>query len=220
LAVSNRVKEKSIARKGGKHHMRQRDFITSKMSQESAKLTKGGHHMKRTITVTVMCVAMMLMGTHVRADDPQSRCAQIGQKWVDFWNDGDVTKAFDVFTEDIVYEDVPTGLHASGADEFQAFAQGVFDAFPISRFTLGQSACRGQQGFFEWTWIAEDGRVDPSAPGFCGTGKSFTVRGVAVIAIQGKRISHNSDFWDLVTVLSQLLPEGSDCVARLVGLSE
>jgi steroid delta-isomerase-like uncharacterized protein len=196
--------------------MRQRDFITSKMSQESAKLTKGGHHMKRTITVTVMCVAMMLMGAHVRADDPQSRCAQIGQKWVDFWNGLDVTKAFDVFTEDIVYEDVPSGLHASGADEFKTFAQGFFDAFPNSSFALGQSACdrRGKQGFFEWTWTAVD------SPGFCGTGRSINLRGVAVIAIQDKRISRDSDFSDFATVLRQLLPEGQECVAGLVGLSK
>jgi steroid delta-isomerase-like uncharacterized protein len=176
--------------------------------------------MKRTIAVTALCAAMMLMGVRVWADDAQSRCAQIGQKWVDFWNDGDITKAFDVFTKDIVYEDVPTGMHASGADEFKAFAQGVFDAFPISSFELGQSACRGQQGFFEWTWTAKDGVVDVPGAGFCGTGKEFTVRGVAVIAIQGNRISHNADFWDLATVLRQLLPEGSDCVARLIGLSK
>ena len=196
--------------------MRQRDFITSKLSQESAKLTKGGHHMKRTITVTVMCVSMMLIGAHVRADDAQSRCARIGQKWVDFWNDHDITKAFDVFTEDIVYEDVTLDVHVSGADgTFQAFAQSSFDGFPkLFHFELGQSACQGKQGFFEWTWNAVD------EPGFCGTGKAFTVRGVAVIAIQGKRISRDADFWDLATVLRQLLPEGQECVARLVGLGE
>ena len=176
--------------------------------------------MKRIIAVTIMCVAMLLMGAHVRADDPQSRCAQIGQKWVDFWNDGDVTKAFDVFTKDIVYEDVTLGLHFSGAEEFQAFAQSVFETFPISRFELGQSACRGQQGFFEWTWSAKDGVMDVPGSGFCGTGKPFTVRGVTTIAIQGKRISHNADFWDLATVLRQLLPEGRECVAGLIGLGE
>src|SRR6266568_8889221 len=128
--------------------MRQRDFITSKMSQESAKLTKGGHYMKRTITVTVMCVAMMLLGAHVRADDAQSRCARIGQKWVDFWNDHDITKAFDVFTEDIVYEDIPFDTVYVG-DKFLGFAQGFFEAFPKpnSSFKLGQSACQGQKGF-------------------------------------------------------------------------
>ena len=180
--------------------------------------------MKRTIVVTVMCVAMMLMGAHVRADAPQSRCTRIGQKWVQFNNSKDISTVFDVFTEDIVYEDVPTGAVLDGAEAFQAFAQGFFDAFPDSRFELGQSACQGQQGFFEWTWIAKDGRVgmDPR-PGFCGTGKPFTVRSVAFIEIQGNRISRDADFWDLATVLKQLLMEdqkSSACVARLVGLSK
>src|SRR6266545_5399371 len=85
---------------------------------------KGDHHMKRTRAVTVMCVAMMLMGAHVRADDPQSRCTQIGNNWVNFWNSQDISTAFDVFTEDIGYEDVPTGVVVDGADAFQTFAQG------------------------------------------------------------------------------------------------
>jgi steroid delta-isomerase-like uncharacterized protein len=181
--------------------------------------------MKRTIAVTVTCVAMMLMGAHVRAKEPQSRCAQIGQKWVDFWNSPDVQTAADmfsdVFTEDIEYNDIPTDPTkpvAKGRDELLAFASGFFYAFPNSRFESGQSACQGQQGFFEWTWIAKDGRVEDGRPGFCGTGKSFTVRGVAVIEIQGNRISRNSDFWDLATMLRQLLPEGQECVAGLVGL--
>ena len=157
--------------------------------------------MSRTLAVMCLCVAMVLSGSQVRAKAPQSRCARIGQKWVDFWNGYDVTKAFDVFTEDIVYEDVPSGASASGDEEFRAFAQGFFDACPISSFELGQSACQGQQGFFEWTWTARDS----SGCNFpIGTDKLFTVRGVAVIAIQGNRISRNSDFWDFATVLTQL----------------
>jgi steroid delta-isomerase-like uncharacterized protein len=161
--------------------------------------------MKRTIAVMGMCVTMMLMGVHVRADAPHSRCVQIGQKWVDFWNTKNVQKATDmfsdVFTEDIVYNDIPTdpvNPVAEGRDQLLAFASGFFATFPNSSFALGQSACQGQQGFFEWTWTAVD------KPGFFGTDKSFTVRGVAVIALQGKRISRNSDFWDLATVLRQL----------------
>jgi steroid delta-isomerase-like uncharacterized protein len=176
--------------------------------------------MKRTIAVTVMCVAMLLMGAHAWADDAQNRCTRIGNKWVKFWN-GKIENPFEVFTEDVVYEDLTLDVHVSGADgTFKAFAQGVFDAFPVSRFELGRSTCRGHQGFIEWTFIAEDGRVAPPAPGFCGTGKPFTVRGVAVIEIQGNRISRNADVWDLATVLRQLLPEGRECVAGLVGLGE
>jgi steroid delta-isomerase-like uncharacterized protein len=161
--------------------------------------------MKRTITVIGMCVTMMLMGAYVRADAPHSRCARIGQKWVDFWNAKSADKATalfpDVFTDDIVYNDIPTNPTtpvAEGRDQLLAFASGFFDTFPNSSFALGQSACQVQQGFFEWTWTAVD------KPGFFGTDKSFTVRGVAVIAIQGERISRNSDFWDLATVMGQL----------------
>jgi steroid delta-isomerase-like uncharacterized protein len=175
--------------------------------------------MKPTMAVTVMWGAMLLIGTPVRAQAPQSWCARTGQQWVDFWN-GRIPNPFDVFSEGIVYEDVTLGLQASGAEAFQAFAQGVFAGFPTSSFELGQSACQGQQGFFEWTWIAEDGVVDVPGSGFCGTGNPITVRGVTFIEIQGNRISHNSDFWDLATVLRQLLPEGQECVARLVGLGE
>src|SRR5438093_10006891 len=159
--------------------------------------------MSRTLAVICLCVAMVLSGSQVRAKAPQSRCARIGQKWVDFWNGFNVATAFDVFTEDIVYNDItadPTKPVAEGRDQFLAFAQqGFFVACPISSFELGQSACQGQQGFFEWTWTAVD------SPGcFFGTGKPFTVRGVAVIEIQGNRISRNSDFWDFATVLTQL----------------
>jgi steroid delta-isomerase-like uncharacterized protein len=170
--------------------------------------------MSRILAVMSLCIAIGLIGSQVRADDAQNRCARIGQKWVDFWSGHDVTTAFDVFTEDIVYEDIPTGVVVRGADEFTEFAQGFFDANPILRFALVQSACRGQQGFIEWTAIGLD------APGYCGTGKSITTRGVAIIAIQGKRISRSTDYWDLFSDLRQLLPEGQECVARLLGLSE
>ena len=161
--------------------------------------------MKRTIAVMSLCVTMLVMGVYVRADDAQNRCAHIGQKWVEFWNAKDGQTAADlfsdVFTDDVVYTDIPTDpAHpvAEGRDQLLTFASGFFATFPNSSFALGQSACQGQQGFFEWTWTAVD------KPGFFGTDKSFTVRGVAVIALQGKRISRNSDFWDLATVLRQL----------------
>jgi hypothetical protein len=92
-------------------------------------------------------------------------------------------------------------VHVSGADgTFQAFAQSSFDTFPkLFHFELGQSACQGQQGFFEWTWNAVD------EPGFCGTGNPITVRGVTFIEIQANRISSNSDFWDLAWIFHKLI---------------
>ena len=162
--------------------------------------------MKRTIAVTVLCVAMMLMGAHVRADDAQSRCTRIGNKWVDFWNDQQAERASEVFTTDIVDEDVTLGAVFHGIDALKAFATNVFTTFPQSTFTLVESSCSGQQGFIEWIWNA----VDTPGKGFFGTGQSIEVRGATIIEIHGSRISRNSDYWDYATVLRQLgkLPPG------------
>jgi steroid delta-isomerase-like uncharacterized protein len=171
--------------------------------------------MKRTIAMTIMCVAMMWTGAPVWADDAQSRCTRIGNKWVKFWNGLNAQRASEVFTEDIVYEDVTLGAVFHGIDEFKGFAENAFVTFPHATFTLVNSSCSGQQGVIEWGWNGPDSPI-----GFCGTGKPFTVRGVTIIEIKGNRISRNSDFWDLATVLRQLLPEGQECVARLLGVSE
>ena len=80
--------------------------------------------------VMCLCVAMGLIGSPVWAKDPQSRCARIGQKWVDFWNGLDVTKAFDVFTKDIVYEDVTLGVHAKRSQGVSGVCPGHLRCLP------------------------------------------------------------------------------------------
>jgi hypothetical protein len=120
-----------------------------------------------------------------------------------------------VFTKDIVYEDVALGVLFHGVDALKGFAENVFGTFPQLTFAIVHSSCSDQQGFIEWSMSGTDGPI-----GNCGTGKPFTVRGVAVIEIRGNKISCNADFWDFTTLLRQLLPEGEECVARLVGLGE
>jgi hypothetical protein len=123
---------------------------------------------------------------------------------VEFWNNYDVTKAFHVFTEDIVYQDIPFGAEYDGATAFLEFAQGAFDSFPIRwTFTLVRSSCwptpSGQQGFIEWRWSAVDD------PGLFRTGNQINdVQGVSIIEIHGNRISRNSDYLDIATVMRQL----------------
>jgi steroid delta-isomerase-like uncharacterized protein len=160
--------------------------------------------MTQTTAVTVMCVAMMLLGAPVRAVDAQNRCTRIAHNWVKFWNQDKDILASDVFTEDIMYQDVPLGVVVDGAKAFQAFAQSVFTTFPQSTFTLVKSSCRGQQGFIEWRWSAMDD------PGFFRTMNQIDVQGVAIIEIHGNRIARNTDYWDYATVLRQLdqLPPG------------
>ena len=74
-------------------------------------------------------------------------------------------------------------IHASSSRQESA----DFDDFPISRFELVQATCRGDQGAIEWSQSFEDGRVNPPAAGYCGTGKSMTSREVSIIEIRGTK---------------------------------
>lgn len=169
--------------------------------------------------VVWLWVAIGVLSAPVQATERESRCAQVSHMWEAFWNDRAGTHVLDVFTRDVLYEDLTLDVHARGARELQAFAQSVFADFPVSHFQVEDSACQGHRGFLDWTWVAEDGIAHVPGTGLCGTGKRFTVRGATLLTIQGYKIAHNVDIWDLTTVLRQLLPEGEDCVTRLLGLS-
>jgi len=164
-------------------------------------------HSRGTLAVLCLWVATGLIGSPVQAQEPQGRCTQIGQSYVDFLLGQDVTKAVDVFTEDFVFEDVPSGDVTIGRTQFQVLIPTFFDDFLISRFELVQATCRGDQGAIEWSQSFEDGRVNPPAAGDCGTGKSMTSRGVSIIEIRGNKTSRLTDYWDYFDDLKQLPPE-------------
>ena len=139
---------------------------------------------------------------------------------MDFYSSHDITRISDVFTNDIVWEEVPTGSLAVGLAAFAADVQGFFDDFPVSRFELVGTTCHGNRAVIEWTQTFEDGRVEPPAAGYCGTGSPMTSRGVAVLEIRGHKIARNTDYWDLFSDLRQLLPDSRECVLRLLGLDQ
>ena len=76
--------------------------------------------MKPKMAVTTMCLLMLLVSSNAKADNSiaqeedtsasRSRCIEVGQSWLGFWNGRDLGRAFDVFTRDIVYEDVTLGV--------------------------------------------------------------------------------------------------------------
>jgi steroid delta-isomerase-like uncharacterized protein len=127
----------------------------------------------------------------------------LAQRWVDAWNAHDADAVAVLFTRDALYEDVAFGSVNHGPDEIRAFAQFFFAAVPDLRVTLVASSLEDGRGTIEWVFSGTD-------RGVYGTGKTFAVRGVAVLETRGGKISRNSDYEDLATILRQLglLPAG------------
>jgi steroid delta-isomerase-like uncharacterized protein len=127
----------------------------------------------------------------------------VAQGWVDAWNSHNPDAVVAVFTEDALYEDVPFGLVSHGVVEIRAFAESFFTVVPDLHIELVNSSLKGGHGTIEWIFSGTD-------RGIYKTGKKFAVRGVTVIEVQGSKLSRNSDYYDLATMLRQfgLLPPG------------
>ena len=55
--------------------------------------------------------------------------------WAEAWSSGDPTQMAALYTEDGVYEEVPTGVVARGPDEITAFIADIYAAFPNAQVT-------------------------------------------------------------------------------------
>ena len=118
------------------------------------------------------------------------------------WSAHDVNTILSYFTDDCVYEDATLGVVNHNKQEFRAFLEQDFSAFPdfvqkeILRFTSGNYAC------LEWSM---SGTHLGDYPGMPVTGKSFAdVRGVSVMELAGGKIRRTTDFWDVTSFMQQL----------------
>jgi steroid delta-isomerase-like uncharacterized protein len=129
----------------------------------------------------------------------QARADQsaVARAWVAAWNSHNPDAVAAVFTRDALYEDLPFNVVNHGTAEIRAFAQFFFTAVPDLRVDHVTIHVRGGHGTIEWVFSGTD-------RGVFGTGKRFAVRGVTVIDVRGDKISRNSDYYDLATILRQL----------------
>jgi steroid delta-isomerase-like uncharacterized protein len=141
----------------------------------------------------VVALAAALVPANARAQ----KKGDLIDDWVAAWNSHDADAVAALFTADGVYEDVPTGTVNNGQDEIRAFAQFSFDAVPDLHVELVNGNLKGGHGTIEWVYSGTD-------VGLFGTGGMFSVRGVTVLDVHGQKITRNSDYWDLATVLREL----------------
>ncbi len=118
------------------------------------------------------------------------------------WSAHDVGTILSYFTDDCVYEDATLGVVNHNKQEFKAFLEQDFRAFPdfvqkeLLRFTSGDYAC------LEWSMT---GTHLGDYPGMPVTGKTFAdVRGVSVMELSEGKIRRTTDFWDVTSFLRQL----------------
>lgn len=122
--------------------------------------------------------------------------------WVDAENSQDVDKFTSFYADDCVWEDVALGLVNRGKKEVKAYFKTMFVAVPDLRFEVQSVFVEGDWGVCEWLMTGTQAGDFPGLPS--AVGKSFSVRGVSVIQLQNGKISRNSDYWNMATLLQQV----------------
>jgi hypothetical protein len=77
------------------------------------------------------------------------------------------------------------------------FAQFFLTAVPDLHLDCTATALHGGQGDIEWILSGTD-------VGVFKTGMRFSVRGTTIIDVQKRKISRNSDYYDLATIMRQV----------------
>ncbi|MGQ0836583.1 MAG: SgcJ/EcaC family oxidoreductase [Gammaproteobacteria bacterium] len=149
------------------------------------------------------CLVVMLCGCSAGKGVDTALHEQTVDQWAAAWNSGDADTLLELFTDDVVYEDVTFGAVNNGKEALKRFADAAFDAFPGMSFEIKSRAISpdGKTGAFEWVWR---GKQIKDFPGLAATNTPFEIRGMSAIEFKGTKIGRCSDYWDLATYMKQV----------------
>jgi steroid delta-isomerase-like uncharacterized protein len=117
------------------------------------------------------------------------------------WNSHDMEKVLPFYTDDIVYEDVASGVIKRGKEELKAFGNDFFAAFPDVNIEVKSAFSSGDWFCTEWVMSGTHKGDLPKVP---ATGKRFSIRGVSVGELKEGKIKRNSDYYDKMLFLQQI----------------
>ncbi len=122
-------------------------------------------------------------------------------QWAMAWSSHDIDRVLELFTDDCVYEDVPTGAVHTGKDALRAFAQFFFSVAPDFKVDVCSRFETDKWAAGEWTM---SGTQEGDMPNLPASGKRFCIRGASVLELENEKIRRCSDYWDMTVFLRQL----------------
>jgi steroid delta-isomerase-like uncharacterized protein len=159
--------------------------------------------MKSNLTTTsLLALSLVFAGCATAPKGPAKRSNPIVERAFAAWNSQDPNKLVAAYSDDIVYEDVPSGTLSNGSAEFRKFGVLTFSSVSDFKMEAVNAWVENGHGVVEWVWSGVD-------KDWFKTGKPFSVRGVSVFEVRKGKISRNQDFYDAAAIMKQVgkLPE-------------
>jgi steroid delta-isomerase-like uncharacterized protein len=160
-----------------------------------------GATMKPRIAITIavlisICCVGATSGRDKSTDPVQSNFAA--------WNAHDADRVASLYTDDVVYEDVPFGVIAHGHAAMRKMAADFFTSVPDLKLEVISTTSAGNRGSVEWIFSGTD-------VGLYKTGKKFSVRGASVYELRDGQFAGNRDYYDSASLMRQvgILPKAA-----------
>jgi steroid delta-isomerase-like uncharacterized protein len=144
----------------------------------------------RRLLVATLCIAALYGGSAAAAET-------IATRWAAAWNSHDPAKVVALFVEDGIYEDIPFGSTNRGKATLRRYAETYFAAVPDMKTVVTGSSIKNGVGYVEWVFSGTD-------VGLYKTGKTFSLRGVSIVAVKNGKIVRDRDYYDLAALMKQV----------------
>ena len=116
------------------------------------------------------------------------------------WNSHDWEKTSPFYADNCIIEDLPTKT-CNGKRELEAYYNYLLIGYPDLNFEA--MSCFGSDNQIATQWTMSGTNTGDTSRSKA-TGKSFSIPGVSILEIQGGKIIHETDYWDLHSLLQQL----------------
>lgn len=97
----------------------------------------------------ILVISVWLLGSATQAG---AQTTVFVKEYTAAWNSHDTEKLASFFTDDCVYEEVALAKITRGKEEFKAFINAFFTAFPDTHFELTSNFNSGNWYCAEWIW--------------------------------------------------------------------
>jgi len=131
----------------------------------------------------------------------QSDLRRMLEDYYEAWSSHDMDRIASFFTDDCLYDDVPMSSCQHGKEELKTSWSQFFTTCPDFRVEPKAIFGGGEWACSEWVMT---GTQSGDWPGMPATGKRFSIVGASIIELSEGRIRRNADYWDMVSLLTQL----------------
>jgi steroid delta-isomerase-like uncharacterized protein len=122
--------------------------------------------------------------------------------YLDAWNSHDGARVAAFVTEEVVYDDLASGLVHRGRDAVRGYVTQTAMFSSDYRFTTVSTQMDGSRYAIEWEML---GTNTGAAGGFPATGKPYRIRGASIGELDADgKITANRDYWNLAAYLIEV----------------